>query len=230
MGNLLFRIWGNSFFKKVFHAVCPRIRVSREYFGIKMYMNINDHLQYYLFPKTSVEPESERVMSRHWGAVWDIGANYGMYSLLAAKSGNQVYAFDLSHRALSLLEKSARRNQLPVTIVRQAVTVTKTSYTPPSSSDCTNELQAGEGRNVVQSLTWLEVAKEFGIPDLIKMDIEGGEIEFFESKQFRSWLNKHKVSMLVELHKGYQPDLSFVKGGQVEHVDKRFFFIDYRRR
>ena len=46
----------------------------------------------------------------------------------------------------------------------------------------------------------MDVSKSYGPPKLIKMDIEGSEIEFLKSESFRQWVNQNKVSIMLQTH------------------------------
>jgi hypothetical protein len=53
-------------------------------------------------------------------------------------------------------------------------------------------------------MTYLEAEAQFGRPEFIKMDIEGAEIDFLKSEEFRNWIRSNRIALLVELHeKGF---------------------------
>ncbi len=225
MKQLLIKIWENSLIKKIYHKITPRIRITKKFFGLKYKININDHLQFFLVPASIQEEGCNIIMSQKWGVVWDVGCNFGLFSILSAYHGNRVYSFDLSNKALRLVEKSAKLNNLEVETIHSPMTVNKISYRDPETSDCTNSLVEADGETGLQSITYLEAAKKYAMPDLIKMDIEGGEREFFNSKAFIDWINKNRISILLEIHDGYYPDIKKIKGAKIENLDTRHVFI-----
>jgi hypothetical protein len=52
--------------------------------------------------------------------------------------------------------------------------------------------------------------------------------EFLESSAFRSWLRQHNISMLVELHDGYGPDVSLFPWARAQMADPSHLFLDSR--
>ncbi len=185
-----------------YHRICPRIEVTKRLYGLRCRLNINDHLAWLVFPQSrTIEAPSHELMSRHWGTVWDIGCNFGFYSMTAARSGNRVIAFDMSPQVLRMLERSCLLNWVAVTTVAQAMTLTPRNYSAPNTSACTNRCIDGSGE--LRSITYLEAAARYGMPAFIKMDIEGGEREFLESAEFQNWIQENQITLLVEMHHGY---------------------------
>ncbi|MDA0991540.1 MAG: hypothetical protein O3A51_12410, partial [Verrucomicrobia bacterium] len=105
-------------------------------------------------------------------------------------------------KAIQLVQKTATRNQLSITTVARGLTVSPTEYATPTSSGKQNRLKADSASTHVTSLTFREAADRFGVPALVKMDIEEGEREFFESPDFKQWIVDNKIIWLVEIHAG----------------------------
>jgi FkbM family methyltransferase len=193
------------FLQTAFHRYCPRVVITRRLHGLQCRVNINDHLHWLALPETeSVELKTCAWVDRLWGTVWDIGSNFGFYSMVAARRGNRVVAFDMSPYVLTLLQQSCRLNNLSVQCVPRAVTISAMRYVAPQTGSCKNALSEPGGD--ARSLTYLEASSEFGIPEFIKLDIEGGEREFFESMEFCQWIQQHGITVCVELHNGYRID------------------------
>jgi len=231
MSISLSKLWAKSPLKKIYHALCPRFAVTKKIYGIKFKVNLNDHLQYIFLSDNVLEEGCYEIMHKKWGKVWDIGSNFGLYSLPAAEAGNEVYAFDLSQKVINLLNRSAIKNNLTVTTIPIPITVNKTNYLQPKNSSCVNEIKSVDDQENTthQSLTYLEVEKKYGTPNLIKMDIEGGEKEFCESADFIKWINKNKISMLIELHNNFKPDFTKIIGAKTEQLDLNHIFINYNK-
>jgi len=133
------------------------------------------------------------------GTIWDVGSNVGIVSLRAASLGHRVIAFDISRKALALLEASAKANGLSITTVPRAFSTRSFCYDSPSSSDTENAIrESAEGKE--RSITFAEAAAQYPLPDLLKMDIEGGENEFIESEEFKQWILQNNIAWVVELH------------------------------
>jgi FkbM family methyltransferase len=203
--------------QKIYHQLCPRIVVTKKLDGLWCRVNINDHLQWLLLPEQkSIEQKTYAWIDRAWGTVWDVGSNFGFFSLVSAKRGNQTIAFDMSPSALALLAESSRRNNLDVKCVPRAVTAAPRTYVAPQTGACTNAIvDAGE----CQSLTYKDAAGVWGVPNFIKMDIEGGEREFLESHEFLEWLIEQDITLYVELHNGYRISDRHFRGLDVEQID-----------
>lgn len=211
--------------QRAYHRVCPRIEVTKRLFGLRCRVNINDHLMWLVFPPSrTIEVPSRELMSRYWGNVWDIGCNFGFYSMLAARSGNRVFAFDMSPRVLRMLERSCRLNRVAVTTVPHAMTPIPRTYAAPGTSACTNRCIAGSGE--LQSITYLEAADRYGVPAFIKMDIEGGEQEFLESAAFQSWIEANRITLLVEMHHGYPLAAGAFPAMEREQVDHDHLLLE----
>jgi FkbM family methyltransferase len=136
------------------------------------------------------------------GRIWDVGSNVGIFSLKAAQMGHAVVAFDISGKALRLLKRAADSNRFSVTAVPRAFSVETFSYRAPDSCMADNRVAAAGTEAPERSITYLEAAESLGgTPQLIKMDIEGGEEAFLDSADFRKWLLSNRIAWVVELHR-----------------------------
>jgi len=188
--------------QRAYHRLCPRLEVTKRLHGLRCRININDHLMWLVFPETrTIEAPSLSLMMLQWGKVWDVGCNFGFYSMVAARADNQVFAFDMSPRALAMLARSCKLNQVTVTPVDRPLTTEPQNYAAPRTVACTNRCINGSGDSI--SMTYLEAEALYGTPAFIKMDIEGGERDFLESFAFRKWLENRSITLLVEVHQGY---------------------------
>jgi FkbM family methyltransferase len=211
--------------QKAYHGLCPRLEVTKSLHGIRCRININDHLMWLIFPQSkTIEAGSHELMARLWGNVWDIGCNFGFYSMVAARAGNQVVAFDMSHHVLEMLERSCRLNRVTVTPVARAITPTPRLYAEPRTSACTNRCTPGSGES--RSITYAEAAQRYGVPAFIKMDIEGGEKEFLENAAFCKWIGDNRITLLVETHHGYRPAAASFAGMTRHQVDEEHFLFE----
>lgn len=207
-----------------YHRFCPRIEVTKNLQGFRCRININDHFMWLVLPQMrTIEAGSRELMSRAWGTVWDVGCNFGFYSMVAARAGNDVIAFDMSPRVLAMMKRSCRLNDVAVTTVARPVTVETRNYVAPSTSACTNECLGGVGP--LQSLTYREAESLYGTPNFIKMDIEGGEREFLGSAPFQKWLEEKRITLLVEMHAGSALHANAFPGMERREVDSRHILI-----
>lgn len=198
--GLLARIWVNTL-EKPYHFLMPRIRIRKRIYGLPYVINLNDHLFFLNYKR---EKEVAKILSRKWGKVWDVGCNFGLFSILSASKDNEVVSFDLSRLALSYLQQSAALNKVSIQTVDRPLTVKPVRFSRVKDAKCTNRVTFSENGEE-WSIPFTEAAEKYGTPDLIKMDIEGGEKSFLEHPPFLDWLTENRVSLLVELHDMFHP-------------------------
>ena len=117
--------------------------------------------------------------------VWDIGANIGVYSLVASHEGATTFAFEpLLENVIKLME-NVSSNDLVVHPIPVALS-NKTGQSEFGLDDETNDEpgaslnKLGEGKRVVPTLR----GDEFGVyPDVIKLDVEGDELNVLRGMQ-----------------------------------------------
>jgi Methyltransferase FkbM domain len=109
---------------------------------------------------------------------FDVGSHRGWDSLVLAKlnRGAPVLAFDVNPANGAVTERNAALNGAPVHVISAFI----------------ND-RGGGG-----ALTLDEAAREFFVPDFIKMDIEGAEADALEGA--RNILAHRKPSLIVEVH------------------------------
>ena len=195
VGETLARAW---------HQFVPPISVWKRIYGLEVCLDLRDSLIYLATPAEKIEELEgfDRMLAGVEGHVWDVGCNVGIFSLYAASRGHPTAAFDISPKAISLLNKSAKRNALKnINTVARALSVKPFSYTPPKSADVINRAEQTPVGATVTSMTYLEAEAEFGTPRFVKIDIEGAEEEFLHSREFADWVKSRGISVLMELHK-----------------------------
>ena len=117
--------------------------------------------------------------------VLDIGACFGYYTLLAAKAGAKVYAFEPDLEVFHYLTANIQKNNFAEAVVAISKAVSNKagtmSFFVHEDDRSQNSLfdDAGHGRIVrqIETLSLDEFLPE-GLPvDVIKMDIEGAELQ-----------------------------------------------------
>lgn len=214
----------------MWHRWAPSFTLGREFYGATVFMDLRDNIDDLTRSRSELENREECVLASPEaveGAVWDVGANVGLYSIRAAQLGKPCIAFELSPKSCSLLQKTRDRNGLSFVVVNRAFTAEPIRYNPPISASAENILLPSiDGE--LESITYLEAAAEFGLPAMIKMDIEGGEEAFFQSPTFRQWIVQNEIAWLVEVHPhrlGYMPEWP-----DVPHCDLRNNHVLYASR
>ena len=124
---------------------------------------------------------------RDWSVI-DIGANIGVFMLVAARSGaGHVYCFEPNTEAFDVLGKNIMENALSdrVTATKAAVTgqADQSVYVPKASSPYNQAVSTAIGQDVefeaVESITLSDIIEAYGLADvdLLKLDCEGAEYE-----------------------------------------------------
>jgi FkbM family methyltransferase len=108
---------------------------------------------------------------------FDVGAFNGMYSMLAARRGARVVAFEPDSRAHALARRNIALNGLAGEVVRCAVGARAgLTHLAPAHAGRLSSHVADHGDEHVRVITLDEFCAERGLwPDVLKMDIEGGE-------------------------------------------------------
>jgi FkbM family methyltransferase len=193
---------------KLWHRFAPSIPVWRKFYGVYVCLDLRDSLYWWAVDAKQIEAVEgfEKMLAGIKGNIWDIGCNVGLFSLYAASQGNRVTAFDLSPKAIRLLEKSAHRNGFNIQTVSRAFSTTSFNYSPPTDADTRNQLAESAGGSH-QSITFLEAEEQWGTPVFIKMDVEHHETAFLKSVEFHDWIKVKRITLIVELHEPRYWDL-----------------------
>lgn len=131
---------------------------------------------------------------------FDIGANAGLYTLLFSKYAEKVYAFEPLPRNIKYLARILEINK-----------VRRCSIVPAAVSSCSKISFFSEGANCalgkldtngtmpVLVITCDQFFSETGIiPDLLKIDVEGEELNLLEGAE--KLLDQHHPSILLSTH------------------------------
>lgn len=130
--------------------------------------------------------------------VWDVGANVGTYSLLAALSGAQAEAFEPGESARARLRRNAELNGVTVTLHDVALSEEngEAVLTTESRSGIRRLSEDGAGDTV-------STRRADGIdapqPDVVKIDVEGAELRVLQG--MRDTLADART-VFVEVHDG----------------------------
>lgn len=139
--------------------------------------------------------------------LWDIGANIGLYSLLAARRGLRVLAFEPSASSFAAMTRNIEINGFDQTIAAYClafaeqtglVTLNMTS-TAAGHSMHTIEAREGGFRQAVPGFSVDDFVARLGAvpPDAIKLDVDGIEPEILRGA--RETLRAHVQEVLVEI-------------------------------
>ena len=178
----------------------------------------------------SYEYQKRRAFEKNIGKnaiVYDIGANVGYFSLLAAVltgSQGQVFAFEPLPRNVDFLKKHISINNLDNIQVIEAAVADHDGRATFAYGASTAMGHLGEGGELEVSLVSLDSLLKKGKifpPDFIKIDVEGAEFEVLQGA--RSLINQHRPTLFLDTHhrESHQKVIKFLsdKGYQFEILD-----------
>ncbi len=182
-----------------------------KYKGISLKVNTGEEIGRRLFYFGSYEPDQEAALVeliRPGDTFFDVGANMGIFSLLASAAGAKVFAFEPSQKVYQFLTANIESNN------RQNSVIT----IPEAVSDKEGAVQFFETRtgnygvgriinfnpNVqkesyeVKTNTLESFVKKYGSPSVLKIDVEGAEYPILKGAS--GILKEISPTILVEFH------------------------------
>jgi len=173
------------------------------------------HDQAWAFPDgTYYERNVEHWIRRALNAVpdpvfYDVGANYGYYSLIAAPLAGAVYAFDPVSTTYTVLQRNIERNglanleTLKLAIGSKPETRRMTLYSSSGNNSLVLPAETWEHIETlgfedvpVETLDGLVADERTRPPDLIKIDTEGGELDVLRGAS--RTLELHRPLVILE--------------------------------
>jgi FkbM family methyltransferase len=152
--------------------------------------------------------------------VYDVGANVGIYSLLASLQvgpSGMVYAFEPLERNLLYLRRHLTLNKVENCVVLEAAVCNKEgtrSFSAASWSSSMAHLST-DGETSVPSTSLdscIYGERRFRAPDILKIDVEGAEMEVLEGASRA--LTEFHPAIFLEIH------------GTQLHADCRAFLLE----
>ncbi len=162
--------------------------------GLTMYLNPTDRIvSYLIFTNKEWEPYETFILKsflKENSVFIDIGSNLGYYTLLAgsiAKNG-QVFSFEPDTQNFELLEKNIMANNLtniqtyPYAVSNENAFVDIFSGGANKGNvrlfkdDLEGYMEEHQSNKLVKCVTLDEILDDSSNPDIIKMDIQGGEM------------------------------------------------------
>lgn len=176
----------------------------------------------------SYEAAVQEALARHLekGQVaYDVGAHVGFFTLLMARlvgEGGWVVALEPDPFMGPALENNLRLNGVTnVSVVKAAAGANagKRRFSPGRGAGIGH--LAEDGELAVEGTTIDDLGVRFGVPDLIKVDVEGGELEVLQGAS--DTLSRCKPVLLVELHgpenEAAASDLLAALGYKIDYVE-----------
>jgi FkbM family methyltransferase len=182
--------------------------------GIWLHLNPRTGRDYF---NGDVEPEVQTALQEYLRpgmTVYDIGANIGFFSLLAARivgATGRVAAFEADPEIAARLRENVERNKgAPISVEEKAVW---SSSTPVFFARADAEVSPDRGLGHVidndadksapstirvEAVSVDEYVRQSGAPDFIKCDVEGAEVEVFRGAE--QLLRERLPLILCEMH------------------------------
>lgn len=190
-----------SVLRRVVEYLTKSIVLTRQIpapFDVPLYVTPAAGLKFIFKPMAAVDPPLLRCaeLVRLGDVVWDVGANIGLFAFAgAARAGakGQVIAFEPDEQLVALLHKSRTLQpslSAPLTIVEAAVAAEDAprKFSIAARSRASNALveyglsqMGGVAETiVVQAFSLDSLLSKYPAPDVLKIDVEGAEIEVLD--------------------------------------------------
>lgn len=187
------------------------------------------HVQAWGLVRGVVEPSVQEALRRCAGPgtiVWDVGANVGFFSLLAARLGAVVHAFEPVPATAAALRANVAANGFGERIqVHEAAVGARSGEAPFLVVDEASWSHLADRGEHPRTRTRVRVPVvalddlDLPPPDVVKIDVEGSELAVLEGA--RTLLAEHAPRLIVELHETNAElcDLLEPLGWSVENLD-----------
>jgi FkbM family methyltransferase len=182
--------------------------------GIWLRLNPRTGREYF---NSDVEPEVQAILLKYLRPgmiVYDIGANIGFFSLLAARlvgATGHVTAFEADPEIVARLRENVARNQgVPISVEEKAVwSSSRPVFFARADAEVSpdrglghvidNDVERSAPSTIrVEAVSMDEYVRKSGAPDFIKCDVEGGEVEVFRGAE--KLLKEERPMILCEMH------------------------------
>ena len=138
--------------------------------------------------------------------LFDVGANGGFFSILGAKivgDTGRVVGFEAHPETAHQCRQQLKLNQLHrATVIEAAICDRSGTITFSDGSNSFNRHVVDDAAKEpvvhVKAITLDEAAQLYGVPDVIKMDIEGAELRALQGAQ--RLLREHRPTIIIEIH------------------------------
>jgi len=136
--------------------------------------------------------------------IFDIGAFIGTFSMGMSldNAHTKFVAIEMNPQCWPLLEYNLMTHVEEYSVVKAAVGQTVTNNAgysilgPSDNAGGSQVLRYGNNNSLYHEVTITHLARKYGVPDLIKMDIEGMEVEAIQYSQ--NWILEFKPDFWIE--------------------------------
>lgn len=136
--------------------------------------------------------------------VFDIGANVGVYSVLAGRLGADVVAVEPLPQNLEYLRRHVALNAINhrVRVVGAAVGAYDGAVRFNPARSRSEGFVHPEGALTIEQVTLDSLSAAYGAPDVVKIDVEGAEEGVLAGAS--ETIQLHRPTLLVALHLGFE--------------------------
>jgi len=200
-----------------FGKLTGRRFVKRQVYDYRMWLDLDDpgiSRGLLLFGNRELEHREMlfRIV-RSGMTIFDVGANIGYYAIMESKlvgESGRVIAVEPSHTNVKLLQRNLQLNSINnVTVLSGAISdkvgVAKFHLSYQSNLNTFHDVGSGRehlsGETIdVETQTVTMLAKKFGAPDLIRMDVEGHEVAVLNGAMSAIKSGTIRPSVIFETH------------------------------
>ncbi|HEV7747316.1 MAG TPA: FkbM family methyltransferase [Pyrinomonadaceae bacterium] len=210
---------GKTFYQRI-RPFVPNLQLSISHVEPDKRLNVRlrQHLGLVARGALSYEPRYVRALRSlicEGQSIFDVGANIGFYSVLFSGwvgSSGRVVAYEPDSNNLKLLERNVAANKCANVSIRNSALAGKpgtASFSTDPATGATGHLGAGatygetlfgSGREILVEVEVSSLDHEvelWGAPDLVKMDVEGGEFDALSGGT--QTLRQHRPLVVSEL-------------------------------
>ena len=221
------------------HKVIGRRFLQRQIYDYRMWLDLNDpgiSRGLLLFGNRELEHREMlfRIV-RPGMTIFDVGANIGYYAIMESKlvgDTGRIIAVEPSHTNVELLQRNLSLNSLGnVTVLQGAISdkVGKAKFHLSYQSNLNTFHDVGSGSEHlsgasidVETQTIENLAKNYGAPDLIRMDVEGHEVAVLNGAMGAIEAGKIQPLVIFETHLS-----RYSSTNNMANVLKRMFDLGY---
>ena len=209
----------NAAFRRWSDCLVDRLRghdvIMRDGLAKGLFFNSGRSNVAYSFAQGAVEPDIERALLtvlKRGMTFYDVGANFGMLSLIAARlvgPRGRVVSFEPIDANVRIVEDNVRINKfenvtvLPIALGNSDGTARFLQFSEPSwgmLATTGNALEASVGDTIVTVKRLDTAVREYRLPSpqVIKIDVEGGELEVLPGAA--DTIRTSRPLMFIEVH------------------------------
>lgn len=221
-------------FTEAFIGMCLDIYLKDEFFELKdksLRDNIKNKLQFYFYQEGAYE--TEKVQVEENDTVIDAGANMGMFSILAAKKGAKVYAFEPQGIFNDYLVKNLKLNRVESNVFTSDLAISSQAQKANLSVNAENLLSASININrngdffpvnCTSIDRWVE-ENNINRIDFIKADIEGAERLLLDGA--KQTLVKYRPKLAIATY--HLPDDKEVLKNKIQFIYPDYNIVQTRK-